>query len=247
MDLTDDHFLDRTLLVKQPKSGFRSGADAVLLAAAIDAKPGQSVLELGMGVGVASLCLAYRVPNLLIAGLEIQETYAALAKDNATANGFDFDVLCGSVNSVPDHLNAKNFDHVFMNPPYYRGGEWTETEEHGKNIALGESADLNDWLDTATKRLKPRGYLTIIQKANRLTDVLRSADSRLGSCEVKPIAPRVGKAAELVIIRFRKGGRADPILHPPLILHLGEKHKQDAAHPTPEAEAIFRSGEKLEF
>ena len=63
-------------------AGYRAGVDPVLLAASVPARAGQSVLDLGCGAGVAALCLAARVPGLL-AGLEVQPAYAALARRNA--------------------------------------------------------------------------------------------------------------------------------------------------------------------
>jgi tRNA1(Val) A37 N6-methylase TrmN6 len=61
-------FLDGKVRVEQSATGFRSGLDAVMLAAAVPARPGQAALELGAGAGTASLCLAARVPHVTITG-----------------------------------------------------------------------------------------------------------------------------------------------------------------------------------
>ena len=66
--------------VAQPETGFRSGLDAVMLAAAVPARAGQTALELGAGAGTASLCLAARVPGVTITGVEIDQRLAALAQ-----------------------------------------------------------------------------------------------------------------------------------------------------------------------
>ena len=247
MELTRDEFLDGRISVHQPKVGFRSGVDAVLLAAAVPANKGESVLELGTGVGVATLCLARRVNGLEHQGLEIQEKYAALASKNAKENDIDLKVHVGDVSNVPPELREQSFDHVFANPPYYRQDAWSESDDKTRAKALGETVDLSVWIDAATRRLKPGGWCTLILKSSRLIHVIQSVDDRLGSAEIKPISPRIGRPAELVVIRFRKGGRADPKLHPPLIMHKGMKHEQDTAHFTDEAEAILRHGKKLEF
>ena len=49
-------FLDGRVKVSQSQDGFRSGLDAVMLAAAVPAAAGQTALELGAGSGAASLC-----------------------------------------------------------------------------------------------------------------------------------------------------------------------------------------------
>jgi tRNA1Val (adenine37-N6)-methyltransferase len=64
---TVDGFLGGKLQVEQPVSGYRAATDPVYLAAAVPAKAGQTVLDVGCGVGVASLCLGVRT-NAQITG-----------------------------------------------------------------------------------------------------------------------------------------------------------------------------------
>ena len=46
-ELSNDAFLGGKLRLLQPKRGFRSGIDSVLLAASITASPGDKVLDIG--------------------------------------------------------------------------------------------------------------------------------------------------------------------------------------------------------
>ena len=87
MQVSVDGFLGGQLRLAQPKIGYRAGIDPVLLAAACPAQRGQEVLELGCGVGVASLCLGRRVPGLALHGVEILHDYAQMARENAARNG----------------------------------------------------------------------------------------------------------------------------------------------------------------
>ena len=82
-DLTEDSLLGGRVRLRQPQVGLRAGHDAVLLAAAVPARPGERVLELGCGSGAAFLCLAARVPDLDIVAVEREPALAALARDNA--------------------------------------------------------------------------------------------------------------------------------------------------------------------
>ena len=50
------------------------------VAASVPARAGQSVLDLGCGVGAVALCLGARVPGLTLTGVERQPDYAALAQ-----------------------------------------------------------------------------------------------------------------------------------------------------------------------
>ena len=100
-DLTCDDFLGGKLRIWQPRIGYRAGVDPVILAASVPAKPGDTILELGCGVGVASLCIAARVPDVQITGVEIQVDYAALAKRNARENKKAFDVFTADLRELP--------------------------------------------------------------------------------------------------------------------------------------------------
>ncbi|HEX2216507.1 MAG TPA: methyltransferase, partial [Xanthobacteraceae bacterium] len=57
-ELTVDAVLGGRLRLMQPKRGHRFGHDAVLLAAATPAAPGDRVVEFGAGVGAAGLLVA---------------------------------------------------------------------------------------------------------------------------------------------------------------------------------------------
>ena len=85
--VTHDHLLGKTVSVMQPKSGFRVGSDAVLLAAAIGVNRGR-ILDMGAGVGGVSLCLARRLDAVQITAIEIDPVMAALAQRNVVVNIF---------------------------------------------------------------------------------------------------------------------------------------------------------------
>jgi tRNA1(Val) A37 N6-methylase TrmN6 len=62
--VTNDAFLDGALSIRQLRSGYRAGLDAVMLAAAVPGEAGRPlrVLDVGAGVGTAGLCVAHRLP-----------------------------------------------------------------------------------------------------------------------------------------------------------------------------------------
>ena len=243
-DLTDDGFLGGRLRILQPRVGYRAATDPVLLAAATEVKAGQSVLELGCGAGVASLCLALRVPGVTLTGVERQPAYAALARGNAARNGVALDVVEGDLAAMPEALR-RPFDHVIANPPYFGPGSGTPARDPGREAAQRENTPLAVWIDAGTRRLVPGGWMTVIHEAARLPDLLAATDGRLGSLALLPLIPRVGRAATRVILRARKGGRAAFRLLPPLILHDGPAHDGDRDSFTPELRAVLRDGAAL--
>jgi len=244
-DLTQDKFLGGRVVLVQPRNGYRAGVDPVFLAASVAARPGEAVLDLGCGVGAAVLCLGARVAGLKLVGVERQDDYAQLARLNASQNGIEADIVTADLSALPNTVKDTGFDHVIMNPPYHLRARSTTSTDPGREAALFEDTPLATWIDVATKRLKPRGHLTIIQKAERLPEILRGMDDRLGSVAVKPLAPREGRAAVLVLVQARKGGRGAFQLTNPLILHDGTTHLGDFDSYRPQVATILREGKHL--
>ena len=247
MTLTCDAFLGGRLRLWQPRAGYRAGIDPVLLAAAVPARAGQSVLDLGCGAGAALFCLAARVPGLSLSGVEVQPDYAALAGRNAGENRIVAEIVQADLAALPAELRQRSFDHVIANPPYFRPGAHSPAGDAGRATALGGETPLAQWIDTAARRLAPRGYLHMIQRTDRLPEMLIAAESRLGSIEVLPLAARRGRAADLVLLRARKGGRAAFRLHAPHLLHEGDRHTGDGDSYVAEISAVLRDGAALDW
>lgn len=242
-DLSDDTFLGGKLLLWQPLKGYRAATDPVLMAAAVPAKPGQSVLDLGCGAGTASLCLAARVPGLTLTGLELQPDYADLARRNADRAAIPFEVIEGDLTQMPTEL-LRGFDHVIANPPYY-AATGSPSPDVGRDIALRGTTPMVAWVDAAARRLHPGGLLTMIVTADRLPEVLGALHKRLGSAVVLPLAPRINRAATRVIVQARKGGRSAFRLLAPLVMHEGEAHDGDRKNYSAALTAILADASDL--
>ena len=80
-----DAFLGGKIKLKQSMHGLRATSDSVLVAAAVQAKPNDTILDVGAGNGVIGLCVAARVP-VKITALEIQEDLVSLIQENAVLN-----------------------------------------------------------------------------------------------------------------------------------------------------------------
>ena len=246
-NLTKDDFLGGRLRIRQPRDGYRAGVDPVLLAASVPARRGDSVLDLGCGVGVAGLCLASRVEGLRLSGLEVQPRYAALACRNALENGIEMDVVTGDLSTMPEPLRQRQFTHVLVNPPYFARTAGTSARDAGRETALGETTPLSVWVQAAARRTAPKGTVTFIHRTERVPELLAELSRHLGSLEMLPLIPRRGRSARLALIRGRKGGRADFRLHDGWVLHEGAYHEADAENYTTATAWVLRHAEPLAF
>ena len=242
-DVSDDKFLNGRLRLLQPRAGYRAATDPVLLAAACPATGGESVLDIGCGVGAAALCLGLRVAGVQLTGLEVQPAYADLARRNAARNGMALTVHDGDVLAMPAALRV-DFDHVITNPPYYPPGG-TPSPIEGRATAMQVAVPLEDWVAASARRLRPGGWMTMICGVDGLPDALRGTEPKLGSVTVLPLAPRQGRAATRLLIRARKGGRAPFRLLAPLVIHAGDAHNGDRESYTEAADAVLRGSESL--
>jgi tRNA1(Val) A37 N6-methylase TrmN6 len=238
---TDDRLLGGRVRLLQPRQGYRAAIDPVLLAAAVPLRPGQTALELGLGGGAAALCLLARVPEGKVLGVERDPAQARLARRNARRNGQEarLTVLEGDAADLGLLKDHPPFDHVFANPPYLDPARHDPPTGEGKRRAhVEDEADLARWIATAHRRLKPRGTLTLIHRADRLDRVLAALNKGWGGVTVFPLWPRTANPAKRVIVRAIKGSRAAFALRPGLILH-------DAKGYGEAAQAILRDGAAL--
>jgi tRNA1(Val) A37 N6-methylase TrmN6 len=228
-------FLGGWVCVEQPLTGFRSGLDAVMLAAAVPARAGQEALELGAGAGAASLCLAHRV-DAGITGVEIDDDLVQLANRNAARNGMDDRVTFAAADAfvLPPSLK-RDFDHVFVNPPFHGEGQTSPNADRSR--ALADEGKLTDWMRLGFQRTVSGGFFTTILRADRLGEALSALP--LGGISILPLWPRAGDPARRVILQARKGSNAPFILLPGLILH------DDTGAYTKAADAVLRCGAAL--
>jgi tRNA1(Val) A37 N6-methylase TrmN6 len=235
-DCTLDRFLGGRIIAAQPKQGFRAGHDTVLVAAAVAAKPGESVLELGAGAGIASLCLASRVQGARVYGIEIDPELVHIANENAGRNRLADRVLFATGNAALFRADAGHFAHIFFNPPFHPA-QGTEPRVVSRDRAKRDSAfAIAAWTSAAVQLCERGGTVTAILRADRVDEMLTAAGEN--RCVVYPLYPRRGQPPKRVIVQIMPGKTRTVRYANGLVLH------RDSGS-TDEAEAVLRHGEAL--
>lgn len=248
-ELTEDAVLGGRLRLMQKRRGHRVGHDAILLAAAAAPRPGDRVVDLGAGVGAAGLALAVRVPDVTVTLVEIDPELIAIAADNIMRNGMDararaimLDVAAPSEAFASLGLGPGSVDAVLMNPPFNDPARQNVSPDHGRRTAhVAPAGALADWIKAALWLLHSAGTLTMIWRADGLTEVLSALEPRFGAVVVLPVHGRADKPAIRVIVRASKGSRAPLTIMPGLVLN------DAGGKPTREAEDILRDAQPLKL
>jgi len=242
---SDDAVLGGRLVLRQPLRGHRFGHDAILLAAATAAQPGERAVELGAGVGAAGLALARRVEGLDVTLVEIDPSLAALSQDNAARNGLAeraralcLDVTAPAAEFAAAGLPPGTADHVLMNPPF--NAPHNPSPDPSRRVAhAGSDATLSQWLDTAARLLRVSGAVTLIWRADGLGDVLAALAPAFGAIVILPVHPKPGAAAIRVLVRAIKDRSGPLVLLPALVLADAD------GRPSREADSILRDATAL--
>lgn len=242
LPVSDDALLGGRVKLLQPVEGYRVAIDPVLLAAAVPAGAGDSVLDLGCGVGAAALCLAVRVPGCRVTGVEVQRELVRLAGENAARNGVAdrVAIMAGDIGHPPPRLEPGSFAHVMANPPYVAAEAASPSPLPAKATATVEGgADLAAWVRFALTMARPRGTITFIHRADRLEHLLAQFAGRAGGIVVLPLWPGAGKPAKRVIVHARKDVATPTRLLPGLVLHEAD------GRFTAAADAVLRDAKAL--
>lgn len=207
----------------QDPGRFCFGMDAVLLSGFAKAKPGDKVLDLGTGTGIIPILMEAKTKAAYLAGLEIQEDSADMARRSVRLNHLEekIEIITGDIKEAVSLFGAASFDVVTCNPPYM-------TEKHGlanpsepKAIARHELlCTLEDVICQAAKLLRPGGNFFLVHRPFRLVDILiLLREHHLEPKRMKMVYPFVDRAPNMVLIQANRGGKARMTVEKPLIVY----------------------------
>lgn len=240
-EFSTDSFLDKGLVLTQPKNGFRAGSDAVFLACFMNFPAKSHILDVGCGLGGAGLCAAYKNPDIQVTALEKQEFYSDLAEYNAKQNNLEKRFKChqGDVLDIQTIFPPDHFTHIITNPPFYEAGTGRKPKDQGKIMAhQGDNISLEVWIRKSLSVLKNSGIFIMIIRTERLQDIMNALQNRAGDIQILPLISRVGDDAKRMIICCKKASKTGTKILSPLILH-----QHNSRDYTEKAQAVL-SGER---
>lgn len=218
-------FLEGSIIVYQPKIGFKFGIDSILLAHFLNLKPKELILEVGAGSGIISLIALKRFPKTQIFALEIDPIFIKCLKKTIIKNEVHKKLLVikGTINSFP--FKRGIFDVIFSNPPYFKTSSGRKSPYEAENIARRDiEFSLDEFLKSVNELLKNRGRLYLIFTALRLAELIYLLKKhKLEPKLLRLVHSYPGSEAKLVLISAVKNAKEEIRVLPPLYIYCRPK------------------------
>lgn len=234
---TRDHFFNGSIILNQPKTGYRFSIDAVILSHLACPAAGETVLDLGTGCGVIPIMLAFRHPDIRLIGVEIQPALSDLARRNVADNR-----MADRIRIIEMDMGKLSLadaggpvDLVVTNPPYRKLDSGRINADSQRAVARHElKIDLATLLQTTRRMLRKNGRFVIIYPAGRFVDLVAAMRSAgLEPKKLTMIHARPNTPGQLVVMLGVKGGRPGLAVDPPLHVY------NENGDYSPEIQAIF--------
>ena len=205
-EVLEELFGDKKII--QNTSLYRFTSDSVLLSKFVKGKKGDVVADFCAGSGIVGLhfmCLNTHISSVTL--YEMQPALSDMSARTIQYNNFvKAAAVCARVQDIGAEYNGR-YSLVLCNPPYERGG--FENISYEKAICRKEiTITLAEILDVAARVLKFGGRLAIINRADRVAELIYGLKSRsLEPKRMQFVCGRQGGKPYLVMVEAAKGGR----------------------------------------
>lgn len=205
-EVLEELFGDKKII--QNTSLYRFTSDSVLLSKFVKGKKGDVVADFCAGSGIVGLhfmCLNTHISSVTL--YEMQPALSDMSARTIQYNNFaKAAAVCARVQDIGAEYNGR-YSLVLCNPPYERGG--FENISYEKAICRKEiTITLAEILDVAARLLKFGGRLAIINRADRVAELIYGLKSRsLEPKRMQFVCGRQGGKPYLVMVEAAKGGR----------------------------------------
>lgn len=216
---TKDYLLDGKIIYFQPKDGYRSGIEPIILASKAKASD-LNILDLGAGCGPISLIVAYRFPKSRIVGIEKNNIHYNLALRNKEENNFiNLEYFNKDISQFYSQFD-NYFDLILTNPPFF----FENTVIKSSNLSIRDAKyitkkKLDLWFHSLFKYLSPLGKAYIINRYENL-GYMRSFFSKM-LCEmtITPLLSFKGSKPKNVLISIKKNEKYVEKIENDFIIH----------------------------
>lgn len=176
-----DQLLKENLSIIQNDDVFSFSTDALLLAHFTQLRAKDQIMDLCSGNGVIPLLLSSRT-TMTIEAIEIQDALVDMAVRTIQYNDLVSQIKIHHMDlkDVGSTFLPSQFDVVTCNPPYFRENQSYQHLKEAHRIARHEvMCTFKDCVRAANHLLKQGGKMVIVQRADRLADVI--VDMRTGA------------------------------------------------------------------
>ena len=179
MELKKDFFLNKKIIVYQPKKGFRFSIDAPILADYIKIRKEKSILlEIGGGCGIISLIVSKTKKIKRIYIIEIQDIMLKAIRKNIKENRLN-DIIKVIKGDFKNYPFKNKFDIIFSNPPYRVIGSGKIPNDKSKAVSKFEiMLSMDEILENSYKLLNENGSLYLVYPFNREKELKKTAAKR---------------------------------------------------------------------
>ena len=215
-----DAFYDgRFHLVQPARKGYRSGLDALLLAATVGKAAMGRLADIGAGAGAVGFAAAVRAPSLSVTLIENQREMVGCARAGLALPGnapirdriaiVETDILGSRALREASGLRDGSFDRVVTNPPFY-SPDLRPSPDPLRRAALNlpNEEALNDWFRSSLALLKDGGRFSAILPPSVLPICLPVLSGQLGALAITPIHARADDPAIRIVVTGRKRMRS---------------------------------------
>ncbi len=212
------------LKIYQDEKLFRFSLDSVLLPnfVTIPAKANR-ILDIGTGNAVIPIVLSTRTKTSIV-GVEIQRESYILAENSIKLNHLENQITIHQedIRDFSNKLESDQFDVITCNPPYFSVSSGSHfNDDINKTYARHElSLNLDDVFKIARKLLKNQGNIAIVQRPERLVDILLlMRQNGIEPKRIQYVYPHENKDANILLIEGKKQGKPGIKILPPIISH----------------------------
>lgn len=155
-------FQFKEFVIQQDKNPMKVGTDGILLGAWVDCNGVERALDVGTGTGLIALMMAQKNNNLLVDGVEINESAFLEANNNVKDASFGSRIKLFN-ESIQDFtlISKEKYDLIVSNPPFFTGGTMSNNMDK-RNIRHTVKLSHADLLRSVSSLVSVKGKFAVI-------------------------------------------------------------------------------------